>query len=195
MYHKFIVETSVSAKMKQTGGFVSSMNNEQKNSYVKEQITKTLLLLLETKNIDDISISELTNAAEIGRVSFYRNYKSKEDILRQEAGRLLTQWGSIFQTMSSNDEYNSFFLSLFDFFQANKAFFTTLYQSGLSHIIMDTIVATAEISPQTQNLEAYLKSFWAYGVYGWIIEWIKRGMQESSQELLKLFKNAQGNTI
>ena len=100
--------------MKQTGGFVSSMNNEQKNSYVKEQITKTLLRLLETKNIDDISISELTNAAEIGRVSFYRNYKSKEDILRQEAGSLLTQWGSIFQTMSSNDEYNSFFLSLFE---------------------------------------------------------------------------------
>ena len=42
------------------------MNNEQKNTYVKEQITKALLLLLETKNIDDISISELTNAAEIG---------------------------------------------------------------------------------------------------------------------------------
>ena len=60
---------------------------------------------------------------------------------------------------------------------------------------MDMIVATADILPQTPNLDAYLKSFWAYGVYGWIIEWIKRGMQESSQELLQLFKNAQGNTI
>lgn len=164
------------------------MNNEQKNTYVKEQIIKTLLLLLETKNIDDISISELTSAAEIGRVSFYRNYKSKEDVLQQEADRLLAQWGSIFQAMPSNEEYNSFFLSLFDFFQNNKSFFTTLYQSGLSHIIMDTIVATADILPQTPNLDAYLKSFWAYGVYGWIIEWIKRGMQESSQELLQLFK-------
>ena len=171
------------------------MNNEQKNTYVKEQITKALLLLLESKNIDDISISELTSAAEIGRVSFYRNYKNKEDILRQEADRLLAQWGSIFQAMPSNEEYNSFFLSLFDFFQNNKSFFTTLYQSGLSHIIMDTIVATADILPQTPNLDAYLKSFWAYGVYGWIIEWIKRGMQESSQELLQLFKNAQGNSI
>jgi len=171
------------------------MNNEQKNTYVKEQIIKTLLLLLETKNIDDISISELTSTAEIGRVSFYRNYKSKEDVLQQEADRLLAQWGSIFQAMPSNEEYNSFFLSLFDFFQNNKSFFTTLYQSGLSHIIMDTIVATADILPQTPNLDAYLKSFWAYGVYGWIIQWIKRGMQESSQELLKLFKNAQGNTI
>ncbi len=151
--------------------------------------------MLETKNIDDISISELTSAAEIGRVSFYRNYKNKEDILRQEADRLLAQWGSIFQAMPSNEEYNSFFLSLFDFFQNNKSFFTTLYQSGLSHIIMDTIVATADILPQTPNLDTYLKSFWAYGVYGWIIEWIKRGMQESSQELLQLFKNAQGNSI
>jgi len=171
------------------------MNNEQKNTYVKEQIIKTLLLLLETKNIDDISISELTSTAEIGRVSFYRNYKSKEDVLQQEADRLLAQWGSIFQAMPTNEEYNSFFLSLFDFFQNNKSFFTTLYQSGLSHIIMDTIVATADILPQTPNLDAYLKSFWAYGVYGWIIQWIKRGMQESSQELLQLFKNAQGNSI
>ena len=171
------------------------MNNAQKNTYVKEQLTKTLLLLLETKNINDISISELTDTAQIGRVSFYRNYKSKEDILRQEADRLFTQWGNLFQSMPSNEEYNSFFLSLFDFFQCNKPFFTILYQSGLSYIIMDTIVTMAEISLQTQNLEAYLKSFWAYGVYGWIIEWIKRGMQESSQELLQLFQNTQGNSI
>ena len=53
----------------------------------------------------------------------------------------------------------------------------------------------ADIAKCNSNLEAYLKSFWAYGVYGWIAEWIKRGMIESGQELLKLFKNAQGNTI
>lgn len=150
--------------------------------------------MLESKNINDISISELTSTAEIGRVSFYRNYQSKEDVLQQEADRLLAEWGNLFVSLPS-DEYNSFFLSLFDFFQNNKDFFTALYQADLSYIIMNTIVATAEISPQTSNLQAYLKSFWAYGVYGWIIEWLKRGMQESSQELLSLFKNAQGNTL
>lgn len=150
--------------------------------------------MLESKNINDISISELTSTAEIGRVSFYRNYQSKEDVLQQEADRLLAEWGNLFVSLPS-DEYNSFFLSLFDFFQNNKDFFTALYQADLSYIIINTIVATAEISPQTSNLQAYLKSFWAYGVYGWIIEWLKRGMQESSQELLSLFKNAQGNTL
>jgi len=170
------------------------MNNEQKNTYVKKQITKALLKLLETKNINDISISELTSTAKIGRVSFYRNYQSKEDVLQQESDRLLSEWGNLFASLPS-DKYNSFFLSLFDFFQSNKDFFIALYQADLSHIIMNTIVATAEILPQTSNLQAYLKSFWAYGVYGWIIEWLKRGMPESSEELLQLFQNTQGNSI
>ena len=41
-----------------------------------------------------------------------------------------------------------------------------------------------------QNLEAYMKSFWAYGIYGWMLEWIKRGMQESGKELTALFSFA-----
>jgi hypothetical protein len=41
-----------------------------------------------------------------------------------------------------------------------------------------------------QNLEAYMKSFWAYGIYGWMLEWIRRGMQESGKELSALFSLA-----
>jgi hypothetical protein len=40
------------------------------------------------------------------------------------------------------------------------------------------------------NLEAYMKSFWAYGIYGWLLEWIRRGMPESGKELLTLFSIA-----
>ena len=58
-----------------------NMNNEQKNTYVKKQILAALLNLLKEKPLSDISVSELTNKAEIGRVSFYRNYQNKEDLL------------------------------------------------------------------------------------------------------------------
>ena len=62
-----------------------NMNNEQKNTYVKKQILTALLDLLKEKPLSDISVSELTSKAEIGRVSFYRNYQNKEDILKVEA--------------------------------------------------------------------------------------------------------------
>ena len=69
-----------------------NMNNEQKNSYVKRQILTALLDLLKEKPLSDISVSELTGRAGIGRVSFYRNYQTKEDILKEESDRLIKEW-------------------------------------------------------------------------------------------------------
>ena len=60
----------------------------------------------------------------------------------------------------------------------------------MSTIMMDTIISTIQITPEMPNLEAYTKSFWAYGIYGWMLEWIKRGMQESGSELIGLFQLA-----
>jgi len=167
----------------------TSMNNEQKNTYVKKQITAALLALLKEKPLSEISISELTSRAEIGRVSFYRNYESKEDILKEESERLIREWGRLYE---SNPESapETLFPSLFDFYRDHKDFYTTLYHAGMSSIMMETIVSTIRITPEMQNLEAYMKSFWAYGIYGWMLEWIKRGMQESGKELLVLFSLA-----
>ena len=163
-----------------------SMNNEQKNTYVKKQILAALLDLLKEKSLTDISVSELTSRAEIGRVSFYRNYQNKEDILKEESDRLIKEWGRLYE---SNPESSpeTLFPSLFDFYRDHKEFYTILYDAGLSSIMMETIIGTIQILPEMPNLEAYMKSFWAYGIYGWMLEWIKRGMQEGGNELKALF--------
>ena len=166
-----------------------NINNEQKNTYVKKQITATLIDLLKKKSLSEISISELTDKAGIGRVSFYRNYQSKEDILKEESNRLIKEWGKLYE---SNPESapETLFPSLFDFYRDHREFYTTLYNAGMSSIMMETIVGTIQITPDMNNLEAYIKSFWAYGIYGWLLEWIKRGMPESGKELSFLFSMA-----
>ena len=166
-----------------------NMNNEQKNTYVKKQILTALLDLLKEKPLSDISVSELTSKAEIGRVSFYRNYQNKEDILKEESNRLIKEWGRLYE---SNPESTpeSLFPSLFDFYRDHREFYTILYNAGMSSIMMETIISTIQIMPEMPNLEAYMKSFWAYGIYGWMLEWIKRGMQEGGKELKILFSLA-----
>ncbi|MBR6935043.1 MAG: TetR/AcrR family transcriptional regulator [Clostridia bacterium] len=166
-----------------------NMNNEQKNSYVKKQITAALSDLLKEKSITDISISELTQRAQIGRASFYRNYQTKEDILREESDRLIKEWGHRYETNPESSP-ETLFPSLFDFYREHKEFYTILYQAGMASVMLETILDTIQITNEMANLEAYLKSFWAYGIYGWMIEWIKRDMPESGAELLSLFKSA-----
>lgn len=53
------------------------MDNMEKNTYVKTQLTAALLGLLEEKDLRDISISEIASAAGVHRVSFYRNHREK----------------------------------------------------------------------------------------------------------------------
>ncbi len=166
-----------------------NMNNEQKNTWVKRQITAALLNLLKEKKLADISVSELTEMAGVGRVSFYRNYQTKEDILREESDRLIQEWGKLYEA-NPESAPETLFPSLFDFYREHRDFYTTLYEAGMSTIMMDTIISTIQITPKMPNLEAYMKSFWAYGIYGWMLEWIKRGMQESGSELIGLFQLA-----
>lgn len=166
------------------------MNNEEKNTYVKRQIVAATLRLLQKKHIDEIHVSEITEAAAVGRVSFYRNYASKRDILQKESDRLIGEWGTIFADLPSG-EYTVHFLSIFDFFQSHAEFYRTLRRAGLTDIIMNTVVGLAGTINIQSNLDAYLRSFWAYGVYGWIVEWIDRGMSESAEELVQLFVSAQ----
>ncbi|MDQ8819411.1 TetR/AcrR family transcriptional regulator, partial [Streptococcus ruminantium] len=56
-------------------------SNKEANQLTKESIETALLFLLEKKDLRQISVSELVRKAGVSRNAFYRNYKSKEEIL------------------------------------------------------------------------------------------------------------------
>ena len=61
--------------------------------------------------------------------------------------------------------------------------------------MLQTLLEQSEITPEMPNAMAYLKSSIAYMLYGWVVEWMKRGMQESGTELLKMFQAAPHSEI
>ena len=159
-----------------------NMNNEQKNTFVKKQIVNTLLRMLKTQSLDSISVSKLVKEAGVGRVSFYRNYESKKDVLIQEENRLFQIWKQKLDT-GSDEEKKDFGRSLLNFYKEHSDFYLSIYNAGLYEIIMTTIIETVEISESEPNSVAYLKSSIAYMIYGYVSEWMKRGMIESGDQL------------
>ena len=75
------------------------MNNQEKNTYVRNQILTTLLEMMKTESFNSITISDLVAKADVGRASFYRNYRTKEDVLHEEAERLKKE----LKTIRKND--------------------------------------------------------------------------------------------
>lgn len=162
------------------------MNNKEKNTYVKNQLTITLLNMLKTTSINDISISNLCSNAQIGRASFYRNFNSKEDVIKAYANELIKQWGHEFETNPDSSIVNVF-CSLFNHYKRNSDFYTLLCKQNMTDLILDSIINKIGLTPELDNKEAYEKAYLAYGIYGWVIEWIKRGMKESAEEINETF--------
>lgn len=169
-------------------------NNQEKNSYVRSQILAALLQAMRQKPLGAISVSELTAAAQVGRASFYRNYTSKEDVLRQESDRLMRLWLQSWQQRAAETPPpppNEFLVSLLDFYKAHADFYLALYRAGMADLVRDAILQRAELTPAMPNAEAYLRSAMAYMVYGWVIEWMHRGMPESGSELARMMAAGQ----
>lgn len=158
------------------------MNNQEKNTYVKKQITATLIQLLHDRPLNDISITEIVEVAGVGRASFYRNYSDKADVLKQHAIYLTKKWGIEFESDPKSNPGNVFG-SLFQHYKDNRNFYLLLYHNHLTDILLQTIKEVCGPTPEQTNPVAYGKSFFAYGLYGWIMEWMERGMQESAQEM------------
>ena len=64
-----------------------------KNIIVKESITQALLILMENKDFEKITITDIVNKAGVVRMSFYRNYTSKEDVILKHLYEIYEKWG------------------------------------------------------------------------------------------------------
>ncbi|MCI9234297.1 MAG: TetR/AcrR family transcriptional regulator [Bacilli bacterium] len=165
--------------------------SNEKDTYVSEKITDTLLKLLKGYTLKEISISFLCDEAGVGRASFYRNFESKEDVLIKYDTKLIKQWGKEYEN-DKNSTPESLIPSLLIHYKRYKDFYLMMYRNGLSDIVLKTILKACELEKKKTNMEAYVTSFIGYGIFGIVNEWIKRGMQETIEEILSLISQNKG---
>ena len=60
--------------------------------FTKNCIMDALIQLMHTKDYNDITITDITKRAGVSRMSYYRNYKSKDDILLDYMYRILKEY-------------------------------------------------------------------------------------------------------
>lgn len=161
------------------------MNNQEKNNYVINQITNTTLNLLKEKDLSMVSIKEITDAAQVSRNSFYRNFTNKEDIISKYIQQLLTDWHNEYER-SNNNSNAVMYGSLFAHIKDNQTFYLLIKKRNLFHLFLNVFIQLYGAKTEHNNMEAYVTSFIAYGTYGWIEAWIARGMKESAETMTTL---------
>lgn len=168
------------------------MGNQERNTYVCNAITDTLLDLLKAKRLDSINIGEITEKAQVSRNSFYRNFKSKEDILRHRIRMYLQEWSSFLESTGSNDP-STIYGQLFTITEQHKDFFLLLKDAGLLYLLQDEFFKSFGPGEEDDEAVAYAKAFFAYSTYGFLETWIKRGMKQTAEEMENMLKKRDNN--
>lgn len=167
------------------------MNKKQEaNAFVKECITTALLQMMENTPFEDIAITDLVKKAGVGRVSFYRNFESKKDVLAKYLVILLEEWGKEFESLGDPSKFSD---SLVRHYYKHKDIYLMLYKQGLSDMIYETIRGAMKLHEAQHNLERYAKSMIAGMIWGWADEWMRQGMPESPDEIAMLTSQTNNN--
>ncbi|AAU38818.1 MULTISPECIES: TetR/AcrR family transcriptional regulator [Basfia] len=157
------------------------------NFVVKESITEALLRLMAKKNFDEINITAITELAGVSRISFYRNFDSKEDVLIKymyvRAKELYKPFES--QDVSVRDKLIGMFKSI----EGMEDIINLLYAQNLSHIFLQYFNFVRGAKPEQENLDAYQNSIVVGVCFGALDEWIKRGRQETPEQMVDLLQN------
>jgi AcrR family transcriptional regulator len=165
-------------------------NMNSKNTLAKESIFTALMILMEKKDLSDISITEVTKKAGVSRMSFYRHYAILEDVITDYLDELFKDYSV--KILKGSSAYDKESLCLFfAYFREHNGLVKNLIKSNLSnlilvrfidffHMLSKNVVCNEVHSPIH---EKYFIEFAAGGLYKVLIEWVKTGLKENDMEM------------
>ena len=141
--------------------------------------------LKKEKDFKDISITEITKKAGVSRMAYYRNYKSKDDILINHLTDREKQLLKDLHGESAND-LQGMIMIISGFFQENADVIKAIYDAGLGHNLTDMlgerIYNYFPVVIEDRGGK-YAVQFYVGAVLAVFKRWFDNGMVESVEEI------------
>ncbi len=166
--------------------------HKTENPLLKECLFTALIRLMDQKDFKDIKISEIAQKAGVSRMTYYRTYESKEDILLQY---FEDQSQSMLLSIAEKPDYTLYelFVIFFTFFKQEAHLMEYLYKAGLLNEVIQRFtefVSEAYDKAESGILDVEYKSYEVTyvsgGLFLLLLHWIKRGLIETPEEMARM---------
>ena len=157
------------------------MNNKRELS-VSEYITISLFELMKVKPYNDISITEITDKAKVNRVSFYRNFTSKEDIIDKWIKSTTQNFLSKSDISYQKDSTIDYFTKLFSHLEKYKTEAMLIYKANLFNLLKDEFDNNL-INLHKKEYSNYKSYFLAGGIFNVYYFWLINGCIETPHQV------------
>ena len=165
-----------------------NVKNNKRRRQSRERIEKAFIELLQTRDIKDITVSDLIKMAELNRSTFYANYIDIFDLADKTRETLENDFGKLFAEYDYFNERTGA-LKMFRHIKENQIFYKTYFKLCYDekHLISIYDSERAKTEHIDTNIKYHIE-FFRNGLNAIIKLWLAEGCKESPEEMAEVLK-------
>ena len=167
---------------------MNTPNNKRKKESIA-RIEKVFIDLLQTRKLDEISVSDICKRAGLNRTTFYANFTDIYELADAIRDKLENEVSALFQGDESQD-FNSNHLKLFRHIKEHPVLYQTYFNLGYDN---NNKMITYDIDLAREHFQnrfiQYHMEFFKAGITQVIKLWLQNGCKESPEDMLEIIKS------
>lgn len=169
---------------------MNTHNNKRKRES-QEKIEKTFIQLIQTKEINQISVTDICKLSHINRSTFYANYIDIFDLVNKIEEKMMSEFFDLYSDERQTRTHSYNFLKLFTHIKENQLFYKTYFKLNLDSNYNIFRIDDAEVAKYcaTPDFLDYHIEFFKAGLNAIIKKWLYNGCKETPEEINSIIKN------
>lgn len=174
---------------------MNTVNNKRKKNTL-EKIEKAFITLIQSKEINEITVTDLVKKAKVNRSTFYVNYIDIYDLADKIREKMYTTILELYKEEAIKKEHSYNYLKLFKHIKENQIYYKTLFKLNFDFSkYFDTSIEekyAIQYLGTTKNIE-YHKEFFKAGMSAILKKWLDNDCQETPEEINEIIKSEYKN--
>lgn len=152
----------------------------------KDKIVQSLIELMKTHEFEEITVKNISELAEVNRSTYYRNFKSKEDIRKYKLESMMDEYLEEFESKHDRTK-EAYIRTILETFLKHEEFLKIIHKQNQSYILQKVLVNYFNnILREASKKEMYQVYYHIGGIYNFIICWIENDMKDQPESLAKM---------
>ena len=165
--------------------------NNKRRRESQDKIEKAFIELIQTKTVQEITVTDICNLTHLNRSTFYANYLDIYNLVDKIKVRMIQDFFDIYKEETTNKYHSYDFLKLFYHIKENQLFYKTYFKLNLDLTDSDKYIDPKEVEKflvDSKNLDYHIEFFKA-GLNAIIKKWLNGGCKESPEEIENILKS------
>lgn len=150
---------------------------------MKNFIAESLLLLLEERSFEEITVGDIVQKAGVNRSTYYRHFEKKEDIILHFLDCLskdILAWDE-----EQKPDFKEHLINVYQHYYHHKEQMMSIYKNGLSFLFLDVLKKNLGANKaESGNLDMqYNIAFHIGGTFNHFLFWLSRDMIDTPEEM------------